>query len=234
MSVTRTVLQPHPIVGLTHSMEHSPSWEANRFPASEEIPCILWNPKVHCRVYKCPPPVPILSQIDPAHAPTSKFLRIHVNIILPSTPGSSKWSLSFRFPHQNLVYISPLYKTCYMLRPAHFPRFDHPNHMWRGLQTTKLLIMQFSPLSCYLFPLRPTYSQTPSVYVPPSKWATKFHTHTKRQAKLQFSIWNKNQLMSLFQFYSYIVGSLHVSGPQTHLQESSHSCSHKHWFLVIK
>ena len=36
----------------------------------------------------------------------------------------------------------------------------------------------------------------------------------------------KNQQMSLFQFYSYIDGSLHVSGPQAHLQEISHSCSH--------
>ena len=43
-----------------------------------------------------------------------------------------------------------------------------------------------------------------------------------------FNIWNENQLMSLF--YSYIAGSLHVSGPQAHLQESSYSCSHNHWF----
>jgi len=34
--------------------------------------------------------------------------------------------------------------------------------------------------------------------------------------------------MSLF--YSYIAGSLHFSGPQAHLQESSYSCSHNHWF----
>ena len=38
--------------------------------------------------------------------------------------------------------------------------------------------------------------------------------------------------MSLFQFYSYIAGSLHVWGPQAHPQESSHSCSHNHWFSV--
>jgi len=36
--------------------------------------------------------------------------------------------------------------------------------------------------------------------------------------------------MSLF--YSYIVGSLHVSGPQAHLQESSYSYSHNHWFSI--
>ena len=52
--------------------------------------------------------VHILNQLDPVHGPTSKFLKTHLNIILLSTPESSKWSLSLRFPHLNPVYTSPL------------------------------------------------------------------------------------------------------------------------------
>jgi hypothetical protein len=31
----------------TYSMEQSPSWKVNQFTPSQEIPRILWNPKVH-------------------------------------------------------------------------------------------------------------------------------------------------------------------------------------------
>jgi hypothetical protein len=49
------------------------------------------------RIHKCPPPVSILSQLNPAHTPTSHFLKTHLTITLSSTPGSPQWSLSLSF-----------------------------------------------------------------------------------------------------------------------------------------
>jgi len=68
---------------VTYSMEQSPSWEANRFAASQKFPCILGNPKVHCRIQNCQPPVLIQSQLDPVHNPTLYCLKTHFNIIPP-------------------------------------------------------------------------------------------------------------------------------------------------------
>ena len=99
-----------------------------------------------------------LSWARSIHNPTSKFLKIHLNIILPSTPGSPKWYLHLRFPHKNPVYASPLPHTRYVPRLSQYSRFDHSNNIGWGAEIIKLLIMKFSPLPCYLVPLRPKHS----------------------------------------------------------------------------
>jgi hypothetical protein len=97
-----------------YSLQQSPSWKATRFSASQQISLrILWNPKFHYGVYRCLPPVPLLSQIKPALAnPPPHFLTIHIDIIKPSTSGSSKWSLSHRFPDQTFYEPLPIRATC--------------------------------------------------------------------------------------------------------------------------
>ena len=87
---------------LTYSMVQSPSWEANWFAASQEIPLISRNPKDHYRTRKRPPPVSILGQPNPVHSPIFHLLEIHPNIIHPSTPRSPQWST-----HRNTTY--PVY-----------------------------------------------------------------------------------------------------------------------------
>ena len=92
---------------ITCSMVQSPSWEANRFAASQEIPRILWNSKVYYCTHKRPPPVPILGQPNPLHISTSHLLEIHPNIIHASTPRSPQWFLSSGFHTKTLYTPSP-------------------------------------------------------------------------------------------------------------------------------
>ena len=79
----------------------------------------------------------------PPPSPTSHFLKIHLNSILPSKPGFSKWSPSLRLPHQNPIYSSTLPHMRFMPRPSHSSRSDHPNNIWWEIQIIKLLIMWF-------------------------------------------------------------------------------------------
>jgi len=56
-------------------MVQSPSWAANWFAASQEIPRISRNPKVHYRTHKRPLLISILGPLNLVHIPT--FLNKH-------------------------------------------------------------------------------------------------------------------------------------------------------------
>ena len=126
---------------LIYFMERSPSCETNRFSVSPPILGILWNSKVHYRFYKFPPPVHIQTQLDPVHVSLSHYLKIHFNIIFPSMPATSKWSLSLSFPHQNHVYAFPFSHTRYMPHQSHSSQFQSPDQYWVRSTDLKLLII---------------------------------------------------------------------------------------------
>ena len=123
----------------------SPSWEANRFSASQKIPRILWKPKVHYRVHNRQPSVPILRQMNPVHAShltswrsvliLSSHLRLGFpSFLFPSGP-----------PHQTLY--TPLISTIRATNRAHPILLD--------LITRKVLRGKYRSLSSSPRPLYP-------------------------------------------------------------------------------
>ena len=127
---------------LTYSTEQSPSWEATRFSASQ-IPRILWNPKFHYLIHKCPPPVAILSQIDPVHAPhpTSWRFILILSSLLQLTLTSRLFPSGFPTKILYTPLLSPIHATC----PAHLILLDLTT--WTVLTSLAYLLNPIWPMS---------------------------------------------------------------------------------------
>ena len=121
---------------LTYSIEQSPPWEANRFSTSQEITKFMetWGSSPHLQ--------------EPATSPCSEpnksspylphLLKTLLNIIPPSTPGSSNLSPSFRFPYHYPACTSPV--------PI---RATYPAHLiLLNLMTRILFGEQYRTVSC--------------------------------------------------------------------------------------
>jgi len=170
-------------------MEQSPSWEANRFSASQGIPHILWNPKVHYGFYKFPPPVPFLSQINPVHAPHPTFWRpililsSHLCLGLPSGLFPSGF-------HTKTLY-TPLLTPMHATYPTHsillylVPQIISGEE-YRPLSSSLCSFLHYPVNSSLLRPnilLSTLFANILSLrsFL---MWETKLHTHKKQQAKL--------------------------------------------------
>ena len=119
---------------LLYSTQQSPFWDANRFSASQEIPRILWNPKVHCRIHKCPLRAFILIPINLVHAPIPLPDKVHFNIILSCVGLPGSFSLSQISPPKSCTHLSSPPYVLHGLPISFFFRFDHLNNIWRGVQ----------------------------------------------------------------------------------------------------
>ena len=135
-----------------NSTKQGPSWEANTSWATQEIPRTLWNPKVHHRIHKRPPPVPILRQIDPLHA----------------SQLTSRWSILILSSHLRLGLPSGLLPSGFPTKTLYAP-LSSPTRAVLSISFFLTLSPERYPVKsaehkapCYVVPLRLTYpSQHP-------------------------------------------------------------------------
>ena len=166
---------------LTKSMEQTSSEEHSRFSASQKMPYILWNLKVHYYVYKSSPILLVLRQTNPFHTFPLYFLRIHFNIIITLIPKSTKFFLSLRTSNQNPICISPLPYACHMIFPSRLPWFYQPNDIF---SSCSLVPPDVIPPSSLQISFWPPNSWTLSANLSHILWEGNFCTHIKQQTKL--------------------------------------------------
>ena len=95
-------------------MEQSPSCKANQFLASQEIPCISWNHKVHHRTQKRHPSVPILSQLHPVPKTLHTYRRSILILSSHLRVGLPNGLFPSGFPTKSLCtpLLFPICSTC--------------------------------------------------------------------------------------------------------------------------
>jgi len=165
--------------------------------ASQEIPHILWNSNVHDRIHNSPPPVPVLSHINPVNV-SLPFLNIHFVLSSHLLLG-----LSLRCPHQKPVCTSPLHLTRYLPHPPFSSWFVRSNNIWSAVHMIKF-IMSFYPLPCYLVPIRFKYFPQ--------------HPHFKHSQPMFVPLCERSSFLPIQnnrQNYSSVYFNLYIFGLQT-------------------
>jgi hypothetical protein len=92
---------------------------------------------------------PMLNVMCPVHIFITYYFKIHFNIILPSMSMSSNWFSGLIFSPKFCMHFSSPPILANVL-PSHSPWCDPLNNLWWKIQVMKILIIQFTPTSCYL------------------------------------------------------------------------------------
>jgi hypothetical protein len=158
-------------------MELSPCWEVYSCPATQEIPSILWNLKIYCRVQKSPPLDSILSQLNPINISILFLLRsililsshLHVGPaaglfltgILTKTPCAFLFSPMCVTRPSNLIIDSVILTI-----------FGEEHKLWSFSLCKFFGYILFNSSSVQIFSSAPC-SQIPSDYVHPLVWETR-------------------------------------------------------------
>jgi len=138
------------VIGLTNYLANSrssPSWKATSSSASQDIqfPALYGtNGSLSCQQ---PTLVPIFNHINSVYTLTSWFVQKWLNILSSHLyVGFPSCLFPSCFPIKSVYIFLFSHLHCHS---SHFPWFYHPHNIHWGVQNMILLIISFSPISCY-------------------------------------------------------------------------------------
>jgi len=133
-------------------MEQNAPWEAKSSSTSQEIPHILQNLKVHYHIYKSPPLLPVMRQINPIHA--SYRISWKFNFLFPSYLCLGHPSVIFPSGYLTRTLCAPLLYPLHATCPISLNHLDFITQILFGEEyrswSSSLCSLLQSPAACLL------------------------------------------------------------------------------------